>query len=162
MYGRFGGTLVSQLHQPFAAYTNVSDGLRNTIKVNYWTPTNPSNDFPAANFTSRARPITTDWTTLGYYDATFIKVRSINLGYTFSTGLISRLKIQSLRTYAAVQNPFILYSPYMRDAGGVDPEATGTGNQGVQNPGNISSRALTIGLNTPPTVTVNVGFNVIF
>ena len=162
MYGRFGGTLVSQLHQPFAAYTNVSDGLRNTIKVNYWTPTNPSNDFPAANFTSRARPITTDWSTLGYYDASFIKIRSINLGYTFSTGLISRLKVQSFRAYAAVQNPFVLYSPYMRDAGGVDPEATGTGNQGVQNPGNLSSRALTIGLNTPQTVTVNVGFNVIF
>jgi len=106
VYARFGGTLVSQLHQPFAAYTNVSDGLRNTIKTNYWTPTNPSNDFPIANFTSRARPITTDWTTLGYYDASFIKVRSINLGYTLSSALISRMKIQSFRAYVAVQKSF--------------------------------------------------------
>jgi TonB-linked SusC/RagA family outer membrane protein len=161
-YARFGGILVSQLHQPFAAYTNLTDGLRNTIKTNYWTPTNPTNDFPIANFTSRARPITTDATTLGYYDASFIKIRSINLGYTLSSSLLKRMKMQSLRTYVAVQNPFVLYSPYMRDAGGVDPEATGTGNQGIQNPGNISTRALTIGLNTPPTVTVNVGFNVTF
>jgi TonB-dependent starch-binding outer membrane protein SusC len=161
-YARFGGLLVSQIHQPFAAYTNVTDGLRNTIKTNYWTSTNPTNDFPIANFTSRARPITTDWTTLGYYDASFIKIRSINLGYTFSSKLASRLKIQSFRGYVAVQNPFVLYSPYMRNVGGVDPEATGTGNQGVQNPGNLSGRALTVGLNTPPTMSVNVGFNVTF
>jgi type IV secretory pathway VirB10-like protein len=50
----------------------------------------------------------------------------------------------------------------MRNVGGVDPEATGTGNQGIQNPNNLSTRALTIGLNTPPTLTVNVGFNVTF
>jgi len=162
MYARFGGILVSQLHQPFAAYTNLTDGVRNAIKTNYWTPTNPTNDFPIANFTSRARPITTDGSTLGYYDASFIKVRSINLGYTLSSKLINRMKIQSFRGYVAVQNPFVLYSPYMRKVGGVDPEATGTGNQGVQNPGNLSSRALTIGLNTPPTITVNVGFNVTF
>jgi TonB-linked SusC/RagA family outer membrane protein len=162
LYGRFGGLLVSQIHQPYAAYTNVTDGLRNTIKTNYWTPTNPSNDFPVAGFLNRARPITTDWTTLGYYDASFIKVRSINLGYTFSSTLINRMKIQSLRAYVAVQNPFVLYSPYMHDVGGVDSEATGTGNQGVQNPGNLSGRALTVGLNTPPTMSVNVGFNVTF
>ena len=162
LYGRFGGLLVSQVYQPFAAYTNVSDGLRNTIKTNYWTPTNPTNDFPIANFTSRARPITTDWTTLGYYDASFVKVRSINLGYTFPSSLIGRMKIQSFRAYVAVQNPFVLYSPYMSEVGGVDPEATGTGNQGIQNPGNLSSRALTIGLNTPPTRSVNIGFNVTF
>jgi hypothetical protein len=85
MYARFGGLLVSQVHQPFAAYTNLTDGVRNAIKTNYWTPTNPTDDFPIANFTSRARPITTDWTTLGYYDASFMKVRSINLGYTLSS-----------------------------------------------------------------------------
>ncbi len=162
VYARFGGLLVSQVYQPFAAYTNLTDGVRNAIKTNYWTSTNPTNDFPVANFTSRTRPITTDWTTLGYYDASFIKVRSINLGYTLSSKLISKLKVQSFRAYIAVQNPFVLYSPYMRKTGGVDPEATGTGNQGVQNPGNLSSRALTIGLNTPPTVEVNVGFNITF
>jgi hypothetical protein len=161
MYARFGGLLVSQVHQPFAAYTNLTDGVRSAIKTNYWTPTNPSDDFPIANFTSRARPIT-DWTTLGYYDASFIKLRSINLGYTFSSALVSRMKIQSFRAYVAVQNPWVLYSPYMHNVGGVDPEATGTGSQGIQNPGNLSTRALTINLNTPPTLSVNVGFNVTF
>jgi TonB-linked SusC/RagA family outer membrane protein len=162
IYARFGGLLVSQLHQPYAAYVNVSDGLRNTIKVDYWTPSNPTNDFPIAGYLSRTRSIGTDWTTLGYYDASFIKMRSINLGYTFSNNLVSKLKASAVRAYISVLNPFVLYSPYMRKSGGVDPEATGTGNQGIQNPGNLSARALTIGLNTPPTRTFNIGLNISF
>lgn len=162
IYARFGGLLVSQLHQPYAAYVNVSDGLRNTIKVDYWTPSNPTNEFPIAGYLSRTRSIGTDWTTLGYYDASFIKMRSINLGYTFSSRLINKYKVNALRTYISVLNPFVLYSPYMRKSGGVDPEATGTGNQGIQNPGNLSGRALTIGLNTPPTRTFNIGLNITF
>ncbi len=163
MYARFGGLLISQIHQPYAAYVNLSDGLRNTIKTDYWTPTNPSNEFPVAGFTVRTRIAGTSAplgeSTLGYYDASFVKMRSINLGYTINSKLISKLKLQSVRAYVSVQNPFVLYSPYMRKAGGVDPEATGFGNQGIQNPGNLSSRALTIGLNTPPTRSVNFGIN---
>lgn len=163
MYARFGGLVVSQIHQPYAAYVNLSDGLRNTIKTDYWTPTNPSNEFPAAGFTVRQRIAGTSAplgeSTLGYYDASFIKMRSINFGYTIDSKILSKLKLQSVRAYVSVQNPFVLYSPYMRKAGGVDPEATGTGNQGIQNPGNLSNRALTIGLNTPPTRSINFGLN---
>ncbi len=163
MYARFGGLVVSQIHQPYASYTNLSDGVRNTIKTDYWTPSNASNDFPTAGFTIRNRlpgaasPL--GESTLGYYDASFIKMRSINLGYTLNSKLLGKIKAQTLRAYVSIQNPFVIYSPYMRIAGGVDPEATGTGNQGIQNPGNLSSRALTIGLNTPPTRSVNFGLN---
>lgn len=161
IYARFGGLLVSQIHQPYAAYVNLSDGLRNTIKTDYWTPTNPSNDFPVAGLTVRSRISSAPLgeSTMGYYDASFIKMRSINLGYTISPKILSKMKVQSLRAYVAIQNPFVIYSPYMRIAGGVDPEATGFGNQGIQNPGNLSGRALTIGLNTPPTRSINFGLN---
>jgi TonB-dependent starch-binding outer membrane protein SusC len=161
IYARFGGLLVSQIHQPYAAYVNLSDGLRNTIKTDYWTPTNPSNEFPVAGLTVRARTSSAPLgeSTLGYYDASFIKMRSINIGYTISPKLLTKLKLQSIRAYISIQNPFVIYSPYMRKAGGVDPEATGFGNQGVQNPGNLSGRALTIGLNTPPTRSINFGLN---
>jgi hypothetical protein len=107
---------------------------------------------------TRTRPIGTDLTTLGYYDASFIKLRSVNLGYNFSNKVLRRIGAQSLRLYVAVQNPWVIYSPYIH-AGGVDPEATGTGNQGVQDPGNLSSRALTISASTPPTRSFLVGAN---
>jgi hypothetical protein len=161
LYARFGGTLVSQMHQPTAAYVALLNGNRNTIDVDYWTPNNPTNNFPSPRSMTRTRPIGADWYTLGYYDASFVKMRSINVGYNFSNDIIKRVGATSLRIYAAVQNPFVLYSPYMR-AGGVDPEATGTGPQGVQNPGNLSTRALTISISTPPTRSFIAGINCSF
>jgi len=159
LYARFGGLLVSQLHQPFAAYAALLNGNRNTIKVDYWTRNHPTNNYPSPTSMTRTRPIGSDLTTLGYYDASFIKLRSVNLGYTFSNQVLKRIGAQSIHIYAAVQNPWVIYSPYMR-AGGVDPEATGTGNQGVQDPGNLSRRALTISASTPPTRSFMVGANV--
>jgi hypothetical protein len=149
------------LHQPFAAYTALLNGNRNTVKVDYWTTSNPTNDFPSSASMTRTRPIGTDLTTLGYYDASFIKLRSVNLGYNFSGNIIKRIGAQAVRVYFTVQNPWVIYSPYMR-AGGVDPEATGLGNQGIQNPGNLSPRALTISLSTPPTKAFLLGANISF
>jgi TonB-linked SusC/RagA family outer membrane protein len=164
VYARFGGTLISQVHQPLAGYLTINDGRRNQFAVDYWTPTNPTNAFPSPNVAGGliTSPLTSDaWSTLGYYDASFIKVRSINFGYSFTNKLANKLGAQKIKVYVTAQNPFILYSPYVK-AGGLDPEATGTGNQGVSNPGNISNRALTIGATIPPTRTFLAGLNVTF
>jgi len=164
LYARIGGTLVSQVHQPLAGYLTINDGRRNQVVVDYWTPNNPTNAFPSPNVAGGllSSPLTSDaGTTLGYYDASFVKVRSINFGYSFSNSLAKKLGAQKFKIYIAAQNPFILYSPYVR-AGGVDPEPNGIGNQGVQNPGNITSRALTIGATVPPTRSFLAGLNVTF
>ncbi|MCX2484186.1 SusC/RagA family TonB-linked outer membrane protein [Pedobacter sp. MR2016-24] len=164
VYARFGGTLISQVHQPLAGYLTINDGRRNQLAVDYWTPTNPTNAFPSPNVAGGliASPLTSDaWSTLGYYDASFIKVRSINFGYSFTSKLTEKLGAQKIKVYIAAQNPFILYSPYVK-AGGLDPEATGTGNQGVADPGNISNRALTIGATLPATRSFLAGLNVTF
>lgn len=164
VYARFGGTLISQVHQPLAGYLTINDGRRNQLAVDYWTPTNPTNAFPSPYVSGGqiSSALTSDaWSTLGYYDASFVKVRSINFGYSFTNNLAKKLGAQKVKLYVAAQNPFILYSPYVK-AGGVDPEATGTGNQGVSNPGNISNRALTIGATIPPTRSFIAGLNVTF
>ncbi|WP_113651899.1 SusC/RagA family TonB-linked outer membrane protein [Pedobacter namyangjuensis] len=164
VYARFGGTLISQIHQPLAGYLTINDGRRNQLAVDYWTPTNPTNAFPSPNVAGGliTSALTSDaWSTLGYYDASFVRVRSINFGYSFSNTLAKKLGAQKFKVYVAAQNPFLLYSPYVR-AGGLDPEATGTGNQGVSNPGNISNRALTIGATIPPTRSFLAGLNVTF
>lgn len=165
LYARFGGTLISQVHQPLAGYLTINDGRRNQLAVDYWTPTNPTNFFPSPNVAGGliSSPLTSDaGTTLGYFDASFIKVRSINFGYSFSSNLARKIGAQKFKIYVAAQNPFILYSPYVK-AGGIDPEPTGIGNQGVQNPGNISTtRGLTIAGATPTTRTFLAGLNVTF
>lgn len=160
IYARFGGLLVSQVHQPFASFLTILDGRRNTLKVDYWTPTNSTNWFPQP--AAQISPVSDAWSTLGYYSGTFAKLRSINLGYTFDQGIMSRIKAQSMRVYFTVDNVGILFSPYFRKTG-IDPEGTGTGSQGVSNPGNIrggQNGAITIGLGTPPRTTFTFGANI--
>ncbi|MFB6457836.1 SusC/RagA family TonB-linked outer membrane protein [Chitinophaga sp. Hz27] len=164
VYARFGGLLVSQVHQSNASYLTVMDGKRNGIKVDYWTPTNPSNWFSMPQ--TQISNISTAWTTLGYYDATFLKLRSVNLGYSFSNAMLNRLKAQKLRLYFTVDNVATLFSPYYKQTG-IDPEGTGIGSQGVGNPGNLRSNtngngAITIGVSTPPARTFTFGANVSF
>jgi TonB-linked SusC/RagA family outer membrane protein len=159
-YARFGGLLVSQIHQSNASYLTVMDGKRNGVKVDYWTPTNASNWFPEPQAT--VSPVSTAWTTLGYYDASFIKIRSVNFGYTFSGIPLRKLKAQSIRLYVTVDNIGYLYSPYKKQTG-VAPEGTNIGNSGVSDPGNLragTNGVITISASTPPTRNFIVGANI--
>jgi TonB-linked SusC/RagA family outer membrane protein len=47
---------------------------------------------------------------LGYKQASFIKVRYINLGYTFPKAITSKMHMQSLKVYVQAKNPGMLYS----------------------------------------------------
>lgn len=170
-YARFGGLLISQVHQSNSSYLTVLDGRRRGIKVDYWTPNNPSNWFPnpsaqSTNGTLQWSPITTAWTTLGYYDATFVKIRSINLGYTFSNSLMKKVNVSSARVYFTVDNVATLFSPY-KNKTGIDPTGTNSGNSGVSNPGNIRANTngngtITISASTPQTRSFILGVNLSF
>ncbi|HMT74068.1 MAG TPA: TonB-dependent receptor [Chitinophagaceae bacterium] len=159
---RFGGLLVSQVHAPYASYITVPDGKRNMVKVDYWTPTNPSNWFPMPS--TALSSVSDAWRTLGYYDASYIRIRSINLGYTFGNKILSKIKTQSLRAYFTIDNVALLYSPFWEKTG-VDPQATVSGERGVggaysnlrQN--NNNNGALVVGLSTPPRRTFTFGLN---
>lgn len=71
--------------------------------VNYWTPENPSNDFPKPVRTGANNP---NMSVLRYRDGSFVRVRNINLGYNFANKLIKPIGLQSLRVYVSAQNPF--------------------------------------------------------
>ena len=164
LYARFGGTLISQTHQPTATYLTNLGGDRNQIKVDYWTPNNPTNWFPSPSNT--LSPVTNAYTTLGYYDATFLKLRSINLGYSFSAQNLKKIGAQNIRIYASVDNIATLFSPYKKLTG-IDPEGTGPGDQSVGGVGNIRSNSggnntITLSAATPPMRTVMIGVNVSF
>jgi TonB-linked SusC/RagA family outer membrane protein len=164
MFARWGGKVVNGLFQstsgggPFGFF---GQGRTNVLKYNYWTPTNPTNDFPQPD----GRTNNADYySTLGYLDGTFVKMRSINLGYMLPNKACEKLKVQSLRVYLTAQNPFIIYSPLVRDGFGIDPEGTGFGNiigsQGGATA--IPGRAITINADTPPTSAWILGVNLKF
>ncbi|HEY4788419.1 MAG TPA: SusC/RagA family TonB-linked outer membrane protein, partial [Bacteroidales bacterium] len=164
LYARFGGLLVSQIHQPGGYLTQMA-GNRNQIKVDYWTPSNPTNWFPSPAL-STVNPITTASSTLGYYDATFVKLRSINLGYTFSTRLLSKINLKSVRLYVTLDNVATLFSPYMKQTG-IDPESTQAGSNTLGDPGNLRNNTygngmLVVTSGTPPSRTFSIGANISF
>jgi hypothetical protein len=103
--------------------------------------------------------------TLTYLDGSFIKIRTIDLGYNFSSRLLSKAGISSLRAYVSAQNPFILWAPLKKNGLGIDPEGNGTGNAiGTQGGGAtaVPGRAITVGMGVPPTRQIIFGVNVKF
>jgi TonB-dependent starch-binding outer membrane protein SusC len=165
IHARFGGLLVSQVHAPFASYITVLDGRRNAVKVDYWTPTNPTNWFPMPQ--AQTASVNDGYRTLAYYDASFIRVRSINLGYSFSDKLLKRIAAKTFRVYATVDNVGLLYSPFWRKTG-IDPQASAIGDRGVGGAlSNIRTNdrgngGLVVGLGTPPRRTYTLGLNISF
>jgi TonB-linked SusC/RagA family outer membrane protein len=157
-YAQVGGTLVSSLHQT-QSYLNVLNGVRNNLKVDYWREDNPSNDNPRALNSGGARPYST---TLGYFDASYLKIKTMTLGYNFPKKMISNLDISNLRLYLTCNNVATLFSPYM-EKGGVDPQPTGYAGPGVGNYGSSQpSRQLTVTLGTPPVRQFLFGVSVTF
>ncbi|MFC0182961.1 TonB-dependent receptor domain-containing protein [Pseudarcicella hirudinis] len=54
----------------------------NQMKVDYWTKDNPTNAFPSPD---AGTAVAYFGSTLGYYDGSFIKCRSINIGYKIAS-----------------------------------------------------------------------------
>jgi TonB-dependent starch-binding outer membrane protein SusC len=136
-------------------------GRTNEVKVNYWTPTNPTNAFPRPDASVSGPEF---GSTLQYVDGSFIKCRSINFGYTFSPQLLSHTGISSIRVYVNALNPFIIYSPFVKDGYGTDPEGNGYGGAVTPQGGGISSlsQQITVNANDPSTREFNLGLSVKF
>jgi TonB-linked SusC/RagA family outer membrane protein len=90
-------------------------GRYNNIYVDYWTRTNPSNTEPRPN-AAQENP---DYGGIrGYGDGSFIRVRTITVGYALPTRVVAALRGRSLRVYATALDPF-LFTQFR----GIDPES---------------------------------------
>lgn len=165
MFGRFGQTVVATYLSADgggAGYPFFLNSRVNQLKVDYWTPTNPTNAFPQPDASKDALLFTS---TLTYRDGSFIKLRTIDFGYNIPEKLLSKAKISALRVYVSAQNPFILWAPLVRDGLGLDPEGNGTGNAVASQGGGLNpvqGRAVTVGMGVPPSRQIIFGVNVRF
>ncbi|KEO75771.1 SusC/RagA family TonB-linked outer membrane protein [Anditalea andensis] len=156
-----GGVLISNLHSS-SGYLNMMNGRRNNVSVDYWTPENTGAKYPApGGLASGDNP--KYGSTLGYFDASYLKIRTMTLGYNFDqTGnWMSAAGISRFRIYGAVQNPFVLFSPFNRETG-LDPETNSFADQNTAVQGPLPSRLLTIGTNAPATRNFIFGINLTF
>lgn len=154
-----GGILISSLYGS-GGYLNLMSGRRGNVKVDYWTPDNTNAKYPKpGGLASGDNP--KYGSTLGYFNASYLKVRVISLGYDLSRSLIKSSDIK-MRMYVTVQNPFVMFSPYHKQSG-MDPETNSYGNENAAVPLSYAQRRLlTIGTNTPDTRNYVLGVNLTF
>ena len=160
---QIGGKLISALHSS-SGYLNMLTGRRNNLDVDYWTEQNTGAKYPKpGGVLSGDNP--KYGSTLGYFDAGYLKIRAITLGYNFdSLKCIKDFGISRLRLYASVQNPFVLFSPFNNESG-LDPETNSWANENtaVAVDGYTGKHKMPIiGYNTPATRNFLLGLNLTF
>ncbi len=160
---QIGGKLISAIHSS-SGYLNMLTGRRNNLDVDYWTEQNTGAKYPKpGGVLSGDNP--KYGSTLGYFDAGYLKIRAITLGYNFdSLKCIKDFGISRLRLYASVQNPFVLFSPFNNESG-LDPETNSWANENtaVAVDGYTGKHKMPIvGYNTPTTRNFLLGLNLTF
>ncbi|RYE26857.1 MAG: SusC/RagA family TonB-linked outer membrane protein [Sphingobacteriaceae bacterium] len=134
---------VSSTNSGLQGWQFLNLGRHNQPVLDYWTPTNPTNAFPQPN--ANFQP--PYYSTLQYYDGSFIRAKSINVGYNVPTKLTKLVGMSSLRVYANVTNPFFIYAPIRKQSFSV-PDA-----ESVYNTAGVNNYAVAP---VTPTATGNV------
>jgi len=158
---QIGGKLISAIHSS-NGYLNMLSGRRGQLDVDYWTEENTGAKYPKpGGIMSSDNP--KYGSTLGYFNAGYLKFRAITLGYNFENlKAVKDFGISRLRVYATVQNPFVLFSPFNNESG-LDPETNSWSNENTAVGYDFGSHRMPIvGYNTPSTRNFIFGLNVTF
>jgi TonB-linked SusC/RagA family outer membrane protein len=89
-------------------------GRYQSNKVNYWTPSNPSNEYQQPTQTT---DVPLNWEALTYRSATFAKVKNITLSYRVPQDKLTRMHMSNMVVYFSAVNPILIHS-----ASDYDPE----------------------------------------
>jgi TonB-linked SusC/RagA family outer membrane protein len=98
------------------------DRRENSMERDYWTPNNPTNDYPRLN-PGLTRSGWSEATVLRYKDGSFVKIRDLTLGFTLPKDITSKAYISSARVYITAKNAFAFGKYYKQ--GRYDPEYRG-------------------------------------
>lgn len=89
-----------------------SDRYNRSSELNYWTATNPSNEYfgpltgPGLNGSNESKGGNTR-VALSYQMADFVRISDITFGYSLPQNILDELGVSRLRIYGQVQNPFV-------------------------------------------------------
>ena len=180
-----GGKLISTLHSG-NGYLNLLSGRRGNVDVEYFMAEregrastlkikqdasgnymvqNRNAKYPDPN-ARRDGDNVAYASTLGYFDASYCKIRTITLGYNLKSNgnaVLDEIGIKKIRVYGTIQNPWVIASKFKKETG-LDPETNSFGNENVATATTTykANSVLTVGTNTPSTRTFLVGLNITF
>ena len=141
--GIFGNEIFNSVRRELDSYQNTN--FRSDI--NPWTPSNTNTSDPRIGVSlndqglvDNARFASDRW----LEDGSYLRLRNIQLGYSYNDALLNKLGVSGLKIYASGQNLFTI-----TDYSGLDPDVQGNGilERGVDNGNWPSSRIISIGLN---------------
>jgi len=92
--------------------------------TDHWTPANPNALYP--RIYSNQPDYDTRWSSWWLRNAAYLKLRNLELGYSFPNALVRRWGMQRLRAYIAGQNLWT-WTPHMKET--IDPEARSSNGQ---------------------------------
>ena len=112
-----------------ATYGDISsDRYNRSSELNYWTPTNQSNEYfspltgPGLNSKNEKKGGNSR-VALSYQMADFVRISDITFGYSLPQNILDELGVSRLRLYGQLQNPFV-FSDFLS----FDPEYNSGGN----------------------------------
>jgi len=94
--------------------------------IDYWTPENPTNDFPRPRAGSSLSSYQgyTGYQALNFVDGSYVKLRNVSLGYTLPANLSKKLGAGKVRFYATGSNLFTINRSHLLK--NYDPEGNGS------------------------------------
>ncbi|WP_188369189.1 SusC/RagA family TonB-linked outer membrane protein [Muriicola marianensis] len=129
----------------FTDFPTFFDGNRSTRVLDSWTPSNTNATLPALSQTIQNAE--TQPNSYFVEDASFLRLKNLQVGYTFDENIAGTLGLDMLRLYVQGTNLFTI-----TDYEGLNPEVISTDNLslGVDGPNPVFPLAqiLTIGINT--------------
>ncbi|WP_165903608.1 SusC/RagA family TonB-linked outer membrane protein [Hymenobacter gummosus] len=133
---RYGQMINAQ----FLGRYNPSGNGNGPASLDYWTPENPTNDFPRPRKDSNLNSYAgyTGYQALNFVDGSFFKIRTMTLGYTLPKSIGSKVMLQNARLYVTATNLLILTKSDLLD--NYDPERGGAESTPL-------SRQVLVGLN---------------
>lgn len=100
LYGRFGYTISTGGESQFGMYQQ--------REIDYWTPDNTGAEWQKPIYsTAGGDPYSS---LLGFKDASFLKLRSLSLGYSFDKSICEKIGISGLKLYVQGKNLGNIYS----------------------------------------------------
>ncbi|WP_319504805.1 TonB-dependent receptor [Bacteroides graminisolvens] len=155
-----GGTLISTLYGG-TSYLNMLNGRHGNVKVDYWTPENTGAKYPRPGGITSADNMKYA-NSMAMFSGSYMKVRTITVGYNVPKSFLEHLGVNDLRLYATVQNPFVFFSPYNNETG-MDPEPNSLANENQAVTTQYPNKGLVVvGYNTPATRNFLFGLKLTF
>lgn len=105
IYGVLGQDILSYSYANLISVKNPSDGYQNSLSdymKNAWSETNPSTVYP--RLTRKDSNHNTRVSDAYIKNGDFLRISNIQVGYTFPKRWVEKLRMESLRVYASIEN----------------------------------------------------------